>query len=181
MQYELILRNDKIKTYTRFALFLFLLNGGSVIFFLSTQLNLWSVTQSIFTGGVLLLLIITCYLMIADKKSWLFAFYCSVPAIFLFWTLASYWWIGMLMLLLFFLFKISDRQLIVRVTGLKVEYPSFPKREIFWEELSNLILKDGLLTIDFKNNRIIQQAVIAESKHINEKEFNEFCREQLDK
>jgi hypothetical protein len=43
------------------------------------------------------------------------------------------------------------------------------------------MIKDGLLTIDFKNNRIIQQQIANISSGIDEKEFNDFCRQQLNK
>ena len=64
-------------------------------------------------------------------------------------------------------------------SGIQLHY--FPKRIIIWEELQNVILKDGLLTIDFKNNMIIQSEILpAESNFINEAEFNEFCRSRLE-
>ncbi|MGC4034655.1 MAG: hypothetical protein QM764_01750 [Chitinophagaceae bacterium] len=45
--------------------------------------------------------------------------------------------------------------------------------------MSNAILKDGILTIDFKNNKIIQAEIDEEYAVVNEKEFNEFCKRQL--
>jgi hypothetical protein len=39
-----------------------------------------------------------------------------------------------------------------------------------------VILKDGILTIDFRNDKLIQQEI---SESINEPEFNEFCRDSL--
>ena len=44
-----------------------------------------------------------------------------------------------------------------------------------WNEFSNVILKDELLTLDFKNNRLIQLAVEVNITPVNEIEFNEFC------
>ena len=58
-------------------------------------------------------------------------------------------------------------------------YPSFASRKTNWDELSNVLLKDAILTIDFKNNRIIQQAIDESKNPVNEQEFNEFCRERL--
>jgi hypothetical protein len=40
-------------------------------------------------------------------------------------------------------------------------------------------MKDGVLTIDFKNNKIIQQSIDEARSSVNEKEFNEFCQKQL--
>ena len=42
-------------------------------------------------------------------------------------------------------------------------------------------VKDVYKSFDFKNNRIIQQQVADISSTINEKEFNDFCRQQLNK
>ena len=70
---------------------------------------------------------------------------------------------------------------IVSISESQVIYPSFPRKKIDWQELSNLMLKDGLLTIDFKNNKIIQQQIADISSTIDEKEFNDFCRQQLNK
>ena len=54
------------------------------------------------------------------------------------------------------------------------------QRLIEWSLLSNLIKRDDLLTLDFKNNKLIQVQVI-NSDDIPENEFNQFCQEQLDK
>lgn len=48
-----------------------------------------------------------------------------------------------------------------------------------WNFISNIILKDGLLTIDYKNNKIFQKEIADEVSPELEKEFNEFCRLQL--
>ncbi|NCI46506.1 hypothetical protein [Sediminibacterium soli] len=61
----------------------------------------------------------------------------------------------------------------------QVVFNSLPKRMYDWKELNNVVLKDGLLTIDFKNNRIIQKEI---NEHISDKletDFNDFCRRCL--
>jgi hypothetical protein len=57
---------------------------------------------------------------------------------------------------------------------------SLPKRSYPWELLSNVILKDCILTIDFKNNKLIQKETQEDTTALEEKEFNEFCRTQLE-
>ena len=44
-----------------------------------------------------------------------------------------------------------------------------------WQEFSNIILKDNLLTIDFKNNTIFQVEVDSTAAGINEHALNLFC------
>ena len=82
---------------------------------------------------------------------------------------------------LFGLYLVSKRELKIIIENDHIVYPAFPKRRLNWNELNNMVLKDGLLTIDFKNNRIIQQYIEETSHTINEKEFNDFCIEQLSK
>jgi len=56
---------------------------------------------------------------------------------------------------------------------------TFPKTSFRWDEVSNVVLKDGLLTLDLKSNRLIQREVDAEVTINEETEFNQFCGKQL--
>jgi hypothetical protein len=51
---------------------------------------------------------------------------------------------------------------------------SWKKDFYAWQQLQAAILKDGLLTLDFKNNRILQKEIAGEN-HINESDFNVWC------
>jgi uncharacterized membrane protein YobD (UPF0266 family) len=90
--------------------------------------------------------------------------------------LVSYWWAGLLLVLLIALYFISKRKLVITINKDHITYPSFPKMLIHWAQLNNVILKDGILTIDLKNNKIIQHSV---NENVNEKEFNDFCSRLL--
>lgn len=96
--------------------------------------------------------------------------------IIVFWLLSGFYTAALINLFLFFLQLISKRDLIVKFFDDQIIYPSFPRKHLFWQDLRNVILKDGLLTIDLKNNRLIQNHIISV---INEKEFNEFCRKEM--
>ena len=57
---------------------------------------------------------------------------------------------------------------------------SLPKRRYFWSDLNNVVLKDGLLTMDFVNNKILQRETLDdEEDDTEEDEFNLFCANQL--
>ncbi len=58
---------------------------------------------------------------------------------------------------------------IQRALGIK-NYP--------WNQFNNIILKDDLLTLDFKNNQILQLAPDSTTT-INEQTFNDFCKKYL--
>lgn len=53
------------------------------------------------------------------------------------------------------------------------------KRRYSWTDFNNVILKDNLLTLDFKNNRLLQRETIDEDGDAEEDEFNAYCQEQL--
>jgi hypothetical protein len=68
------------------------------------------------------------------------------------------------------------RQFKIKFTPDKILYPSFPNKTYLWSEVNNVMLKDNVLTIDLKNNKLIQAVIDMESAgEIDEKEFNEFC------
>lgn len=53
------------------------------------------------------------------------------------------------------------------------------KKRFSWQEIEYVILKDGLLTIDFKNNRILQKEIDSGENEASEHEFNEWCKDRL--
>lgn len=51
-----------------------------------------------------------------------------------------------------------------------------------WNELNNVMIKDDLLTMDFKNNTLLQAYTDDEDDEeydVEDEEFNEFCRRRL--
>lgn len=179
-KFEVLLKNDKTKQYHRMALFIILLNIAIfvLIFFNSPEKN---IRFQALSGAVLCVtaLGIDYFLRSAKKNTGIPYRHLCFLIISIAWIGLDYWWAAVLNIVLWSLFQISQRQLLVGVDKEIVLYPSFPQRKIHWNELNNLILKDGLLTIDFKNNKILQSEIIDSSANLNEKEFNDFCREQL--
>jgi len=56
---------------------------------------------------------------------------------------------------------------------------SLPKKYYSWNELTNVLIKDGILTIDFRNNKLIQKEIETHTSLKIEQEFNEFCQNRL--
>jgi hypothetical protein len=176
-KFELELNNEKVKSYNRFAVFIFLLNAAAIAGSLYAMYGSISNNKFGFISMILLLLSIFIYILAPIKKNKEIVFLTAAPGIFFYWIFTGYWGIGLIMLSLFGLYLVSKRKLIVNVEHDKIIYPAFPKRTITWDELNNVILKDGLLTIDFKNDKLIQAAII--NTETNEKDFNDFCNLQL--
>lgn len=55
-------------------------------------------------------------------------------------------------------------------------------KRVEWSELRNAVLRDGLLTLDYRDNRLFQRDtddLEDEAYEAGEDEFNVFCREQI--
>jgi hypothetical protein len=59
----------------------------------------------------------------------------------------------------------------------------FPKK-YEWTEIDNIVLNGGILTIDFKNNKLLQLETDDEEDDeydVEDEEFNNYCRKHLGK
>jgi hypothetical protein len=107
-------------------------------------------------------------------RSWLFA--------------AGICWIGMpflqWMILPFFLMALLEAQakypLEIGFYSEGVVLNSLLHKKFPWSSLQSVILKDGLLTLDFNNNKLIQKEVLDDDDpDAREDEFNDYCRSKL--
>jgi hypothetical protein len=51
----------------------------------------------------------------------------------------------------------------------------FGSRLHSWGEFNNIILKDNLLTLDFRNNKLLQLNIVESNISVDENSFNTFC------
>ncbi|MFY8166365.1 MAG: hypothetical protein ACOVJ8_07220, partial [Sediminibacterium sp.] len=56
---------------------------------------------------------------------------------------------------------------------------TFPKKHYPWSTIQNAIIKDDVITIDFKNNKLIQKDINTPVSALITQEFNTFCAEQI--
>jgi hypothetical protein len=91
-------------------------------------------------------------------------------------------WLSILFVVLFFLEFQAKRPLEVGFTDNNVVINSLIKRTFAWSDFRNIILKDGLLTLDFANNTLFQKEVLDDDEpDAEEDEFNDYCKTQLEK
>jgi hypothetical protein len=57
---------------------------------------------------------------------------------------------------------------------------TFSKQYYPWSLINNVVLKDGLLTIDYKDNKLFQKEIEEKISPVLESEFNEFCRSKME-
>ncbi|MBC7826289.1 MAG: hypothetical protein H7122_00980 [Chitinophagaceae bacterium] len=65
----------------------------------------------------------------------------------------------------------------------EIKFNTLLKKKYSWSDFTNIVLKDGLLTLDFANNKILQREIEDDDDEddADEQEFNEYCRRQLAK
>jgi hypothetical protein len=67
----------------------------------------------------------------------------------------------------------------------RIVFKSVFSKKIAWSELNNALIKDGVLTLDYKNNKLFQAETDDDEDNeeydVSEEEFNAFCRQQLAK
>lgn len=173
-KFELELKNEKIKQYHLFALLIISLN---VLFLVSMAVT----NSEIRFRSIAFIVLITVFFIVEkySKKKRYNAKGAATLLIIFAYLAFQLWWAATVMAFLAILYIISVRKLVVKVNTSYIIYPSVIKNVIEWKDLSNVLLKDGLLTIDFKSNKIIQQLIENTNETVDEKEFNDFCREQL--
>lgn len=96
------------------------------------------------------------------------------------WTRMPYWqWLVFVFAALALLEHQAKHALEIGFSSREIVFNSFFKKRFQWSGLNNVVLKDGLLTIDFKSNRLFQREIDEGEQEASEEEFNLWCREQL--
>lgn len=88
-------------------------------------------------------------------------------------------WLGIPILALSFLEKPAKMPLEIGITEDRIVFNTLYKRRFAWRDFNNVLLKDGILTLDFKNNRLFQKETADVTDAVDEYEFNEYCKKQL--
>jgi len=174
-KFEIEIRNEKINRYKTITLLIVILSSLIFIFLLFDIGHRISATLSL-----CFIFFYTVYRFFIAKKKQLSFFFDEwiFFGLMMFWV-NDYLLAAIIYLLLFLLYTISLQKIIYNFESSFIKQKNFPWKKYQWNELNNVLLKDDLLTIDFKNNRVIQMEIM--SRDINDEEFNAFVRSQLEK
>lgn len=178
-EFKLFIQNEKASSYKKMAFFIILINLA--VFAILGYYTDQSIIRLIAIATIIA--VVSTSLLpkfLRPKKKEIAHFeIISLLLIVVAWVLMKFWWPAVILLLLLGLYKLSQREFTVLISSTSVVYPSVPRMEISWDQLNNVVLKDDLLTIDFKNNKIIQQLIQKKEPAVDEQEFNDFCKMQL--
>ena len=86
---------------------------------------------------------------------------------------------GIVLLLIGLSIKLLFKEQVIEIGELGIKIPNLTSVKVHhWFEFNNVVLKDGLLTLDFKTNKLTQ-LTINEVDMPPEKHFNEFCYKHI--
>lgn len=91
----------------------------------------------------------------------------------LLWIYLDNYFMAMLNILLFIFSYQSSQQMYFLFTKKNITRTGFFPKTYEWSSLNNVMLKDEVLTLDFKNNKMIQ--VESVEPHVKEEYFNNFA------
>jgi hypothetical protein len=89
-------------------------------------------------------------------------------------------WIAIAFFALAFLEYQAKHPLEVGFTNDEIVINTLVRKRFHWNDLNNVILKDGLLTLDFRNNKLFQKETLDDDEpDAEEDEFNDYCKQQM--
>ena len=174
LQFEITLKNDKIKSYKFIALLLVILNLAVFIFLLIAGVHFYKAFLLYCFSGLYLV-----YFFYTAKKNGECLFY-QRHLLFLFLPEAGWrfkiTWLAFACFALGILYHLSLQKIRFIFSDDFIKKMNFPQKTYSWEMPDNVMLKDNILTIDFKNNTLIQGEIESD---INEIQFNAFAKQRL--
>lgn len=176
-QYVVILKKKSERASDAFSILFCLF---SVIFFMFSALR----THGWLPAGLAFLLIIgISYNVIARRKGRSgvrYRYWLLIAAIGWIGTTPTPW-VGAFFFILAFLEYQTKRPLEIGFDHDHIVMNTLIKRHFIWSMFNNIVLKDGLLTLDFKDNRLVQREIADDEDEddADEEEFNAYCRERL--
>ena len=180
MKYSFTLKDNNQKAYRLFTWFLFFLHVAAAMFVLNT-----TDIKTRISIGILLAFYAAISLIyyLYRKHAKALETFSFLMALFY----ASFWFqqVGIFALIAFaavygIVTVVKGKTTTVLFSTEGVSLTRVFKTVVFpWTEMENVILKDNILTIDFKTNKIIQVEIVEAARMVEETEFNLFCKTQM--
>ncbi|HUS03183.1 MAG TPA: hypothetical protein VMY77_15700 [Chitinophagaceae bacterium] len=174
-KFDITLKNEKEKTY-RFIILLFVILHFLFFVYLLFDEQLWKKG----VGGLVVTALYSAYrLLITNTRHEKFSLGPGYFFVFAFIVIDDSWLLWGIELILSILSGVALIPVAFKFTSTDIQRIVYPSKKYQWDEFSNVMLKDNILTLDFKNNKLLQAEIV--NKNINEDAFNTFAKEQLNK
>lgn len=151
----------------------------AIAFFIFSGINTEKNTALFYFLISFLLLITWIYVKLLRKESTSFRLPLLIAVIGWLFHIEYHLLIAVLYMLAYAFEKQVKRPIEIGVDKSGVSLNNFPIKKHDWRSLNNVVIKDGLITIDYKNNKLFQKELESDVSPELEKEFNEFCSSQL--
>lgn len=179
--FSVILPNEKATTY---KVVTFIIATMSVIGFLLTLMrglgSNWMVYSVLIPLGQFIGSFLIFLLYKKNKSLFLQQLLTGIFMSGVCWIIIGFYMNGILSLFFSILGYTAVKKIKIDFTEKQIVYPSFPKKTFLWQEVENVLLKEGVLTIDLKNNTLIQFTIKEnEQENLNESDFNIFVQQQI--
>ncbi len=173
--YRFILQKEKQTSYFRIEMAVVLLHLITFIVFAVSRYPK-GIGMSVFGIGIALFYAVLYFL---NRQRPFRSTLLDLPIYFfaLWWFAAGIYWMGILVFIFSIFATLSKQKMQIIFSDENILYHAFLKRSFNWADISNVVLKDDMLTIDFKNNKIIQQPI--EESSFTEADFNRFCQKLI--
>lgn len=181
VEYSITIPIEKINTYRIFAVFIALLTALSMAFIaVATKEDEWRYLVAIGSLGPLLWAIFGT-VFFKKNKDWylrnMIAFTLIAGIAFLF--LGQ--WVGILVIVLSILGIKAIAIPRILFTKENIIFPGLTKKYFSWNEMNNVMLKDDMLTLDFKNNQLMQFNINEkDNPGLHEQDFNNFTNKWIE-
>ncbi|GAB2807823.1 hypothetical protein [Ferruginibacter profundus] len=179
-QFTFILKDTTQKAFNSFFWFLYFLHliAASVIIINTNNQQQKYFAIGIFTGFLLLTAIFYLFKNKFKLHNYQLLLFVLMA---IFWPLQSAWLpaIVVIAVIVFSYLVVKKKSTAVFATGSIIVSRSLFKKQYSWAEVENVVLKDHLLSVDLKNNHLVQVEIMPESYGIDETSFNQFCLHQL--
>lgn len=179
--YELELRNDKQKAIQRFYWFLFFLQLTAA----AMSMAFSAFTELVNRALIFVIIYIIFGLLYFPLRKTKYALQPGNPVLLVVYLAAWYLLGGILPAFIFaglicFVLYLSAQKnkVIINDNGAFV-HGGLTVKSYAWKDIDNVLLKDRLLTIDLKNNHILQNEITENSYAVSEQELNAYCRLKL--
>ncbi len=150
--------------------------NGALFLFIAVQQQAGMIRNLAFAGGFISIAVLIVFFLQLNKAFISFKTWMGLLLLALCWLMIKNYTAVILLAILALFGFISGKKKAISFSANGITYPSFPVKKIKWEEVEQVLLKNGILSIDLKNNHFMQFTLDAEvADTINEKAFNDFC------
>lgn len=176
--YIIVIRNDNKRIISLLG---FLLSFISLVLFTREMVasRTWNIAYLL---GIVFIAGLIIYNLVVGRRSGKEIYYSKALLIAgLVWMKMPYGqWLIFVFIILAFLEYQARMPLEIGFSPDEIVFNTLFRKRFQWSDLNNVVLKDGLLTIDFKSDKIFQRVIDDGESEASEDEFNEWARQKLE-